>query len=219
MLGWCMMTKATLYWTRFFIFLLKNLLIILLVLFFGILVFFMGMHHANCYFMVQDGLQGRADVAFNEADPQELERFFSEKLLGKENFIPDIYDNYTISYYNYKLTVESLQVVPWFDTATVIVMEYVKDLEGEINEQGKSNQAAQAVPMWQPARYKVTLRRTGSYFSLQSHWTIESMELIEKVAIDPSTLVSVTPTPSPAEQTLPPAQPTPSLTAALPSPS
>jgi hypothetical protein len=113
------------------------------------------------------------------------------------------YANYTISDYNYDLTIEKISVLPWSMSATVPATERVT-LKGTINadQLGEDQNAADfPLPDWTPKRYKI------KFINTNARWYISEITLLSENP-DSSDLG----TPDPNESPIPAATPTPKPT-------
>ena len=76
-----------------------------------------------------------------------------------------VYDDYTITGFEYNLKVERLWAWPWDNYATCTVVERVPSISGSVISSRKS-EASATVPGWQGGRYDITLVRNGGMWKI-----------------------------------------------------
>lgn len=151
----------------------------------SIIAFFLAMDTANVYIIAQDGMAQRADVIFKLADSNSIIPFYTSEFIVNDELIKnDIYTDSIIRGYEYSLDVESLWCLPWEGTGSMIAVETVSKIDGEIptneyNEQG--NIISLPLPPWERGRYNIKLIKTDG------HWYIDEMILLEKLDPIPTT--------------------------------
>jgi hypothetical protein len=179
------------YLVRFLLYLVKSLSVLLAVLLVCSAVFFLSMNTTNNFVLAQDGMKARAQAVLTPSDEINLYSYFSVDFVQNEPiFHGSTYMPYTIRTFNQKVSIKSIWCWPWEDTATAIVQDVITYIDGEMSsEYMTQEQREQKVkippPAWQNGVYKLTFRR------IEGSWKIDSVELIETVALP-------TPTPSPA---------------------
>ena len=157
---------------------------------------------SNLYILSTEGMSLRAEsILTDDVEPGELEEYFLLAFLADDTALTaDAYRDYTVSSYDYDLSIERISVLPWTATATVTAVETVtvrgafdsdKLAEGE-------TQADHPLPAWPVRRYRIRFVNTGS------RWYISALELVEE---DPQ--VEPLRTPDPNMTPLPMATPTP----------
>lgn len=187
-----------------YIFKLALIILVVIVLAYG--VFVTAMNVANAYILANEGMAYRASCILGDGDPNELYAYFTEECIENDELLSsNIYQLYTISSYDYRLTTVGIGALPWYSTLTVEVIERVPTIVGTANLGAPTS----AVPLWTAGRYRLALVREGSRF------LIDDIELLEEnppeeerptpdMSISP--IPAVTPTPDDAS-------PDPSLTA------
>lgn len=157
---------------------------------------------SNLYILSTEGMSLRAEsILTDDVEPGELEEYFLLAFLADDTALTaDAYRDYTVSSYDYDLSIERISVLPWTATATVTAVETVtvrgafdsdKLAEGE-------TQSDHPLPAWPVRRYRIRFVNTGS------RWYISALELVEE---DPH--VEPLRTPDPNMTPLPMATPTP----------
>ena len=114
--------------------------LVLLCVLLGMLVcgFFMCMNLANVYIVLDEGLQKRVEVCLTREDAESLNKYFHSDFLNADPALisafdgTSAYEDYTISDFEYELTVESLWSWPWDDYATCTVVERVPSITGRV---------------------------------------------------------------------------------------
>lgn len=167
---------------------------------------------SNLYILASEGMALRAECVLADGARNDLEEYFTLTFLENDPAMTDTtYANYTISSYNYDLSIEKIFVLPWSMTATVTAVERVT-LKGNINaDQLDEGQSASdfPVPEWTAARYRI------KFINVDSRWYISELTELEENppetdlgTPDPNEtpVMAATPTPKPTDA--PTAEPT-----------
>ena len=166
-----------LYFRRFIWFIAKYLVIICILL--GMLAcgFFMGMNISNIYVVLQDGMQKRVDVMLTHQQAEELNKYFhadfliaDEALEGALNGM-SAYSDYSITGFDYELTIEKLWAWPWDSYANCTVVERVPSISGNVIASRRS-EVSSRIPKWVGGRYDITLAKQNG------QWRIVGMKQI-----------------------------------------
>ena len=81
--------------------------------------FYMCLNTANIYVILTDGLEKRADVILTQEDAESLNFYFHADFLSTDPALEgafdgsSVYDDYTITDFEYDLTIERLWAWPW----------------------------------------------------------------------------------------------------------
>ncbi|MDD4311493.1 MAG: hypothetical protein PHW41_03335 [Eubacteriales bacterium] len=191
---------------RSMMYLVRTLMLIILAVILCIGAFLTAERYSNLYILTSEGMALRAECVFADGARNDLEEYFTLTFLDNDPALSDAtYANYTISDYNYDLTIEKISVLPWSMSATVTATERVT-LKGTINadQLGEDQSAADfPLPEWTPKRYKI------KFINANARWYISELTLVEE---NPDG--SVLGTPDPNESPIPAATPTPKPTVA-----
>lgn len=182
-------------------------------------IFTMAMNTTNLYILATEGLQLRAECILQDGPEEELRSYFTEAFLSKDALLATtVYDDYTITSFDYRISVESVRAWPWSKSATMVVMERMASMNGSILADKKPESAPEdaeyPIPEWESGKYRL-------YFSNRNgRWYIYQMTLLEAAPSEqPLRTPDMRMTPLPAYTTPPPeSTPTPRPTA-TPSPS
>jgi hypothetical protein len=189
---------------RSMFYIVRTLLLIIMAAIFCIAAFLTAERMSNLYILASEGMALRAECVLADGARNDLEEYFTLTFLQNDSAMTDTtYSNYTISSYNYDLTIERVSVLPWSMSATVIATERVS-LKGNINADQLSdgqNTSDYPPPDWTPKRYKI------SFINANSRWYISELAVLEENP-DSSDLL----TPDPNESPIPAATPTPKPT-------
>lgn len=139
----------------------------------GILVcgFYMCLNTANIYVVLNDGLEKRVEVILTQEDAEELNYFFHADFLSNDRALEgafdgtSVYDDYTITDFEYELKIEKLWAWPWDNYATCTVVERVPSITGSVISSRKSEVSA-TIPSWQGGRYDITLVRNNGTWKI-----------------------------------------------------
>lgn len=124
--------------------------------------FYMCLNTANIYVILNDGLQRRAQVILTREEAETLNFFFHADFLSTDPALEgafdgtSIYDNYSVSDFEYDLTIERLWAWPWDDVATCTVVERVPTINASIIASSRNADLPER-PTWQGGRYDITL--------------------------------------------------------------
>ena len=139
--------------------------------------FYMCLNTANIYVILTDGLEKRADVILTQQEAEKLNFYFHADFLSTDPALEgafdgtSIYDDYTITDFEYDLKIEKLWAWPWDDFATCTVVERVPSITGSVISSRRS-EASPTVPGWQGGRYDITLIKDNG------EWKIIGMQQI-----------------------------------------
>ena len=139
----------------------------------GILVcgFYMCLNTANIYIILTDGLEKRASVILTQEDAENLNFYFHADFLSADRALEgafdgsSVYDDYTITDFEYDLKIERLWAWPWDNYATCTVVERVPSITGTVIASRRS-EAPEAVPSWQGGRYDITLVKVNGEWKI-----------------------------------------------------
>lgn len=160
--------------------------LILLCILGGMLVcgFYMCLNTANIYVILTDGLEKRADVILTREDAEELNDYFHADFLSTDPALEgafdgtSVYDDYTITDFEYELKIEKLWAWPWDNYATCTVVERVPSITGSVISSRRS-EASPTVPSWQGGRYDITLiKNNGEWKIIGMQQTTVLMEAV-----------------------------------------
>ena len=124
--------------------------------------FFMCMNMANVYVLLDEGLEKRVEVILTQEDAEELNKYFHYDFLSADPALKgafdgtSVYQDYTITDFDYDLKVEKLWSWPWDDYATCTVVERVPKITGKVIS-SRANEVDPEVPKWTGGRYNLTL--------------------------------------------------------------
>lgn len=197
--------------TRSTMYVVRTLLLIIMGCIVCIAAFLTAERVANLYILTNEGMALRAECILADGAKNDLEEYFTLTYLDTDAALTDAtYDSFTISSYNYDLSLEKISVLPWSMTASVTVIERVT-IKGTINasllEEGDSAENY-PVPAWTPKEYRL------DFVNADGRWFINGLTVLtENPALhalgtpDPnmSPIPAATPTPAPTD---PPAQST-----------
>ena len=136
--------------------------------------FYMCLNTANIYVILNDGLEKRVEVILSRQEAEKLNFYFHPDFLSIDPALEgafdgsSVYDDYTISDFEYDLEIEKLWAWPWDDYATCTVVERVPSITGRVISSRSG--ASATVPGWQGGRYDITLVKTGG------NWKIIGMQ-------------------------------------------
>ena len=190
---------------RSMMYVVRTLMLIILAAILCIGAFLTAERYSNLYILTSEGMALRAECVFADGARNDLEEYFTLTFLQSDPAMSDAtYANYTITDYNYDLTIEKISVLPWSMSATVTATERVS-LKGNINadQLGEDqNPADFPLPEWTPKRYKI------KFINANARWYISEITLLEENpdsanlgTPDPNMtpILAATPTPKPTQ--------------------
>ncbi len=134
-----------------------------------------AMHTSNLYVLATEGLELRAACIVTNGSISELGEHFTQEFLSDDDALYDgKYKEFTVSAYDYRLTVEGISVMPWSTKASMTVIERMASMTGSANDESEESSARKALPPYITARYKVLFEKRSG------RWYISGMELIEE---------------------------------------
>lgn len=154
--------------------------------------FYMAMNTANIYIIVSDGLEERVHVILTAKGAEKLTDYFHADFLNNDVALQSAFDGssafgaYSISDYDYVLTINSVWAWPWDANATCTVTERVKNIKGSVLS-SRRGAVSDELPKWQGGKYNLTLARSNG------KWKITG---IKQTGI----IIEEDPTPSPAPE-------------------
>lgn len=185
---------------RSMMYIVRTLLLIIMAAILCIGAFLTAERYSNLYILTSEGMALRAECVLADGARNDLEEYFTLTFLQSDPAMSDTtYSNYTISDYNYDLTIERISVLPWSMSATVIATERIS-LKGTINadQLGDGQNASDfPLPQWTPKRYKIRFINTNA------RWYVSELTVLEE---NPDT--DNLGTPDPNESPVPAATPT-----------
>lgn len=191
---------------RSMMYVVRTLMLVILACIICIGAFLTAERYSNLYILTSEGMALRAECVFADGARNDLEEYFTLTFLENDPAMSDAtYSNYTITDYNYDLTIEKISVLPWAMSATVTATERVS-LKGNINADQLSedqNPLDFPLPEWTPKRYRI------KFINANARWYISELTLVEENPDDYNLG-----TPDPNESPIPAATPTPKPTEA-----
>lgn len=150
--------------------------------------FYMCLNTANIYVILSDGLEKRAEVILTRQEAEKLNYYFHADFLSTDPALEgafdgsSVYDDYTISDFEYELKIERLWAWPWDSHAACTVVERIPSITGSVISSRKS-EASPTVPSWQGGRYDITLvKDDGAWKIIGMQQTTVLMEVASTTA-------------------------------------
>ncbi|MDD3920285.1 MAG: hypothetical protein PHO41_03815 [Eubacteriales bacterium] len=140
--------------------------------------FVTAMRASNLYILTTEGLKLRAECALMDGSRESLGDYFTSSFIDTDTMLnTDDYDAFTVTDYDYRVSVTGMSVWPWSTTATVTVVDNMVSVNGSYNaeqtEQDGAEEQKHPLPEWKGAKYKL-------YFSYSDErWFLYQMQLLE----------------------------------------
>lgn len=164
---------------RFFSFVATRLAMFTVIAALLILAFYLAMNTANIYLLLNDGMTARTSVILTREDADELKNFFTNDFLLSDETLniglssASPYIDYTITDFQYRLSLEWVWAWPWENSATATIVERVPKIVGEVVSGKKrlvtSGALSATPPSWYGGRYTVRLVRQ------EGRWKIDQL--------------------------------------------
>lgn len=154
--------------------------------------FYMCMNSANIYIVLNDGLKERVNVILTAQGAESLNDYFHADFLNSDGALQGAFSGqsafgaYSITDFEYVLTIDSLWAWPWDSTAACTVTERVPSITGSVLSSRKG-EVDDALPKWQGGKYDITLVRSNG------KWKITGMK-------QTGIIVEPDPTPAPSSE-------------------
>lgn len=162
---------------------MRALIIVLLVVFLAYAGFSASMYISNMYILATEGMQLRAECILQDAAVAEMSAYFSEDFInGDAALTAGTYSSFTITDFNYNITIDNVRVLPFASTGRMRVTERVTNLSGTFNDE--TVDPVPALTPWQAAQYDIVFKKTDG------RWFIDAIELVQ---LDPEPKVKGTP--------------------------
>ena len=133
--------------------------------------FYMCLNTANIFVILNDGLEKRAEVILTRQEAEKLNFYFHADFLSTDPALEgafdgsSVYDDYTITDFEYELKIEKLWAWPWDSYATCTVVERIPSITGSVISSRKS-EVSGSVPSWQGGRYDITLVKVSGEWKI-----------------------------------------------------
>lgn len=140
---------------------------------------------SNIYIIATEGMNLRAECILENKSLDELTEYFTVECIDADRpLYINPYKDYSITNFDYRLSVEGVYVLPWGRTGTIKLLERIPSITGTKNVEAEQADAADgadaeqepkaAVPEWTDARYTITLKQ------ISGRWYISSITVTEE---------------------------------------
>lgn len=151
-------------------YLLRWMLVITLAVFLCYFALVEAFYISNIYIITSEGMELRADCVLGESDPSSLKEYFTEEWISVDKLLEDQrYSPYRVESYDYRTSFERFIVYPWSKTATVRIIERVRNIQAKPRNEATTDPA----PAWDNALIELKLEKDGG------RWFISSVEVVE----------------------------------------
>ena len=156
-----------------------RLLILCCVLGLLMMAFYFSMNATNIYIILKDGMAKRAQVIMMGAD-ESLTSYFSfaylerdAQLIEARNGDSAYQNNYNITGFDHRISLDSFWCWPWEDTARAAITERIPAIDGKLKTSARDAAAASGVtlpasPKWQTIQYNVLLSRENGQWLIRN---------------------------------------------------
>lgn len=162
-------------------YLLRWMLVITLTIFLCYFALVEMFYVSNIYIITSEGMEKRADCVLGETDANSLQEYFvNDWILQDELLMTQAYHPYRVESYDHRLSFEAIKVFPWSKTATVRVVERVKNIQAK----PKNEATVDPAPAWDNAQMELKLEK------IDGRWFIVAVEIL---TLDPEGKPAATP--------------------------
>lgn len=162
-----------------------TLLVVVLLVTFSVLAFLCGARASNAYILVNEGMNLRAECILQNGEVPDLAGYLTSECLKNDASLRSkhaaTYSGYSVSSYDYRLTVDRMHVFPWHTELYVEVIEQIPSIKATPSE-GVSPE----IPEWTPVKYRLHLTK------VEGRWLISEIEFVE---VNPTIAPAHTPDP------------------------
>ena len=183
------------YLHRFLSFVAKRMVMFSVIAAVLILAFYLAMNTANIYLLLEDGLSLRVKVILQRDGEEELASYFTDNFLRTDETLniglsgASPYVDYTVTDYNYRMSLEWVWAWPWENTATATIVERVPRITGRVNSDRQDLVSSGALsatpPAWFGGRYSVRLVRTDGRWKIDR--LVQTKLIVEETEEEPAT--------------------------------
>lgn len=138
--------------------------------------FYIAFNLGNAYILINEGMEKRAVVAMTRENATDLNGYFTGSFLNADPVLEYAFSDaspylaYTITDYEYKITIESIRVWPWGDEIVCTVVEHLEDIKG--NVKAAYAQSVTGGPAeWASGRYELRLKKQAD----SGQWKISAI--------------------------------------------
>lgn len=128
-------------------------------------------HIGSIYIIANEGMTLRAKCIINNEPTDDLEEYFTLDCLNNDGLLnARPYKNHTVTYFDYRLSVEGIFVLPWSNTATIDMLERVPVLNGT----AEGTTVTAELPDWTDELYRLHMKKDSG------RWYIAYIEVLEE---------------------------------------
>ena len=171
---------------RFLSFIASRIFFITVISALLIMAFYLAMHTANIWVLIDDGLSARAGVVLMGEEATGLDKYFRQEFIGQDPVLQiglsdtSPYRDYEIRGYDHRVQMVSVWAWPWESVARAEIIESIPAIDGAIRSSRREAALAEgedrlSPPKWATSRYRVTLMRSAG------KWKISNLQLLEQI--------------------------------------
>lgn len=185
---------------RTIFYLLKTILLITGIFCLCLFAFIVGSRTSNAYILVNEGMSLRAEAILQNGEVPDLVGYMTQAAMQEDaaqraqSAAP--YSGYTVTSYDYSISVDRLHLYPWHSELYVDVVEQINSISISVTDSSPTPE----LPKWTPIKYRLYLEKH------EGRWFIGRVQLLE---LNPS--IPPANTPDPYLEPLPMATATPEV--------
>lgn len=157
----------------------KRLTTITLIIIILFMITFIAYDCANIYVILEEGMDMRAETVLTGEEAPLLDKFFTQSFIGSDKLLnSDMYEDFIISEYDYKIKVKKVWAWPWSRRAKATIQEIVFDISGEFSPQedvedtdDEEETPSVPIPEWENGEKIVELRK------MNHRWIIDKVTM------------------------------------------
>ncbi|MBQ3079316.1 MAG: hypothetical protein IJC48_04850 [Clostridia bacterium] len=129
--------------------------------------FYIAFNLGNAYVLISEGMEKRVDVALTRENATDLNNYFTGSFLNDDPVLEYAFSDvspylpYTITSYDYKVTVESISVWPWGNEIQCEIVEHVDNITGNVKAAYASSVSGKPA-VWSSGRYFLRLTKQSN---------------------------------------------------------
>jgi len=129
--------------------------------------FYIAFNLGNAYVLISEGMEKRADVALTRENATDLNNYFTGAFLNADPVLEYAFSDaspylpYTITGYDYAVSIESISVWPWGSEIDCVIVENLDNIKGNVRAAYASSVSGSPAE-WVSGRYFLKLGKQAN---------------------------------------------------------
>ena len=164
------------YFRKLMSYIATRLIIITLCISLLVCAFYMAYNLGNAYVLINEGMEKRVSVVLTREDATDLNDYFTTAFLENDPVLTIAFSDsspylpYTITGFDYSVSISGITAWPWSSEIRCTVVESVKNITGTVKA-AYATQVSGAPSQWKSGRYTIRLSKQAN-----GQWKIAAME-------------------------------------------